>query len=147
MFNNILVAVDGSAQAGKAVSAGSALAAKFDANLILLCVVDHSHAPRDVARFAEAEAVDDPEKFEERSTIETVLKPLEDEARRAGVNHIRAEVSRGDPAHSILGFADGGDVDLIVMGRRGLGPFEGLLMGSVSSKVTALAACPVLTVK
>ena len=60
---------------------------------------------------------------------------------------IRSEVSRGDPAHSILGFAEGGDVDLIVMGRRGLGPFEGLLMGSVSSKVTALADCPVLTVK
>ena len=125
MFKNTLVAVDGSAQAGKAVSPASALAAKFDANLILFCIVDHSHAPRDVVRFAEAEAADDPEKFEERSTIETVLKPLEDEARRAGVNHVQAKVSRGDPAHSILRFADGGGVHLIVMGRRGLRPFQG----------------------
>jgi nucleotide-binding universal stress UspA family protein len=33
------------------------------------------------------------------------------------------------------------------MGRRGVGPIRGLLVGSVSLKVTSLAECPVLTVR
>lgn len=147
MFNNILVAFDGSEHAQKAVQAATELATKFDSDLSLFCVVDHNEAPSDVAKFARAEEIDDPERFEERSTVQNVLKPLEEQARKAGVRNIHAEVTRGDPTHSILNFATGGGVDLIVMGRRGLGPFEGLLMGSVSSKVTALADCPVLTVK
>jgi nucleotide-binding universal stress UspA family protein len=35
----------------------------------------------------------------------------------------------------------------IVMGRRGVGPVRGLLMGSVSLKMNSLAECPVLTVR
>lgn len=37
--------------------------------------------------------------------------------------------------------------DLIAMGRRGLGGVKGLLLGSVSHKVSQLADCSVLTVK
>ena len=38
------------------------------------------------------------------------------------------------------------EVDLIVMGSRGLGSIEGYLLGSVSHKVTGLANCPVMVV-
>ena len=37
--------------------------------------------------------------------------------------------------------------DMIVMGRRGLSDLQGLLMGSVSHKVSHLADCACLTVK
>jgi nucleotide-binding universal stress UspA family protein len=51
------------------------------------------------------------------------------------------------PAERLLGYAHDHGIDLIVMGRRGLGPMRGLLMGSVSVKASSLAECPVVTVK
>jgi nucleotide-binding universal stress UspA family protein len=56
-------------------------------------------------------------------------------------------VLTGDPADALLGYARDLGIDLIVMGRRGVGPIRGLLVGSVSLKVNSLAECPVLTVR
>ena len=61
-----------------------------------------------------------------------------DRGRRA-----RAVVVRGDAASAILEVAEDEDVDLIVMGRRGLGRLKGALVGSVSEKVTRHATVPV----
>jgi nucleotide-binding universal stress UspA family protein len=53
----------------------------------------------------------------------------------------------GDPAHAIVDDAGKNETDLIVLGRRGLGTFTGLLLGSTTTKVSQLAPCAVLTVK
>ena len=58
----------------------------------------------------------------------------------------RTFVKSGQPARSIVAFAGEHDVDLIVVGSRGLGAIENYLLGSVSHKVTGLAKCPVLVV-
>ena len=60
---------------------------------------------------------------------------------------VRTVVHEGDPASAILAVAKEADADLIVMGRRGLGDLAGLLLGSVSQKVTHLAECACLTVR
>ena len=56
----------------------------------------------------------------------------------------RAVVVRGDPAEGILEIAESESADLIVMGRRGLGRLRGVLVGSVSERVSRHAECPVL---
>jgi nucleotide-binding universal stress UspA family protein len=48
---------------------------------------------------------------------------------------------------SIVEFAEDNDIDLIVIGTRGRSKFSKLLMGSVTSGVTAHAPCPVLVVR
>ena len=53
----------------------------------------------------------------------------------------------GDAAERLLEYARVQAIDLIVLGRRGVGQIRGLLMGSVSLKVNSLAECPVLTVR
>jgi nucleotide-binding universal stress UspA family protein len=55
----------------------------------------------------------------------------------------RALVVRGEAAAAILETAESQDVDLIVMGRRGLGHIKGLLVGSVSERVSRHADVPV----
>ena len=53
----------------------------------------------------------------------------------------------GSPAVVILDFASSNDMDLIVMGSRGLGIVKGVLLGSVSQYIVEQAKCPVLVVK
>ena len=53
----------------------------------------------------------------------------------------------GSPAVVVLDFAETNDIDLIVMGSRGLGVVKGVLLGSVSQYVVEQSKCPVLVVK
>jgi nucleotide-binding universal stress UspA family protein len=52
-------------------------------------------------------------------------------------------VEEGDPGSGIVSFAEREDVDLIVMGARGLGFFQGMLIGSVTDAVLKSSPCPV----
>jgi len=60
---------------------------------------------------------------------------------------VESDVCEGTPAESILMAAKKYNIDLIVMGTRGLGQLAGLLLGSQSQKVIAHADCPVLLVR
>jgi nucleotide-binding universal stress UspA family protein len=67
-------------------------------------------------------------------------------AQEAGAEKVRLFVKGGQPARSIVAFAEEHGADLIVVGSRGLGSVEGFLVGSVSHKITGLADRPVLVV-
>ena len=58
---------------------------------------------------------------------------------------VQAQTVTGQPADAIL--AQGAEAELIVVGRRGLGGFKSLLLGSVSQQVVHHAACPVVVVQ
>jgi nucleotide-binding universal stress UspA family protein len=52
----------------------------------------------------------------------------------------------GDPASSILAYCREISADLLVVGRRGAGLVERMMMGSVADRVAHDAPCPVLIV-
>src|SRR5262249_58930039 len=54
---------------------------------------------------------------------------------------VEALAVQGQPADVLL--EQGADAALIVVGRRGLGGFRSLLLGSVSQQVVQHATCPV----
>jgi len=56
-------------------------------------------------------------------------------------------VTDGDPTKCILAAAASEGVDTIAPGNRGLGNIDGMLVGSVSHKVSHLAECTCITVK
>jgi nucleotide-binding universal stress UspA family protein len=58
---------------------------------------------------------------------------------------VEALSGAGQPADVLL--AQGADAELIVVGRRGLGGFRSLLLGSVSQQVVHHANCPVVVVQ
>src|SRR5262249_6314198 len=48
---------------------------------------------------------------------------------------------------AIVDYANGNEIDLIVIGTQGRGGVAHLLMGSVAERVVRTARCPVLTVR
>ena len=76
-----------------------------------------------------------------RELLDEVVDGALADADGGGVN-VERIVSPGGPASSILETAAG--ADLVVIGRRGLGGFQRLLLGSVSDHVARHAPCPVV---
>lgn len=70
------------------------------------------------------------------------LKPIEDKTLK-----ISSEIIQGPPRQVIVEEAERWGADLIVMGSRGLGAWNRLLLGSVSSGVVHHAKCSVEIVR
>ena len=145
MFQRILVPVDGSDRALKALEFAIALQEKFDSELLILCVYRHHsllEASMSMVRPEEPENLDD----SMRAFSSDVVEKAKTYAAEHGGQNVRGFIKSGQPARTIVGFANERKVDLIVLGSRGLGDIEGFLLGSVSHKVTSLADCPVMVI-
>jgi nucleotide-binding universal stress UspA family protein len=60
---------------------------------------------------------------------------------------IKTHVLLGDPADKIIEFANGENMDLIIMGNVGLRGISRIkALGSVSRRVSEMASCPILLV-
>jgi nucleotide-binding universal stress UspA family protein len=68
-------------------------------------------------------------------------------ASRKGVKKVSVQLIAGNAADSIVAAARKAKADMIVMGSRGFSDIKGLLLGSVSHKVSHLAGCTCVTVK
>ncbi len=73
-----------------------------------------------------------------------IVDQARDAAQSAGATRIETAIQDGDPATRIVEYSRNEGVDLIVLGRRGLGGIAGLLLGSVSQKVSHVAPCACL---
>ncbi|WP_058303355.1 universal stress protein [Gorillibacterium timonense] len=62
-------------------------------------------------------------------------------------NPTKTILEDGQPAETILSYAEQNGVDLIVIGSRGLGNIRSFVLGSVSHNVVQHAKVPVLVVK
>ena len=73
--------------------------------------------------------------------VDEVTKEVADQPGAAEVT-VERTVTPGGPATGVLDAAE--NADLIVIGRRGVGGFQRLLLGSVSDHVARHALCPVV---
>jgi nucleotide-binding universal stress UspA family protein len=147
MFKTILVAVDGSDQAQKAVDVAADLAQKYDAQLLLLSVYKHVSALESTHTLVHSKDSVGPRNPTLRDLANEFVKKADERARERGATRIETHVKRGQPARVIVEFAKEKGADVIVMGSRGLGDIGGFLLGSVSHKVSSLAECTCITVK
>lgn len=148
MIKKILVPVDGSEHASKAIEFAANMAKQNDATMHLLHVVQVTEIPEAIKEFIRSEEIkESPYYVYSESIGGRILSVAEDEARKKGVKHIETSVIQGDPAEKIINFAKDGDFDTIVIGSRGLGCLKGVLLGSVSSKVCHLTDRTCVTVK
>ena len=138
MVKNILVPVDGSDGSDKAVAQAIGMAEIYGAKLNFLYVANINQLAINAAL--------------SQAILEAVTKAgktILDRAKNMLPGGIECEtfLETGSPAAVILEFEDKLDIDLIVMGSRGLGLVKGVLLGSVSQYIIERAKCPVLVIK
>ena len=150
MIKTILIPTDGSEHAAKAVALGADLARKYDARMVLLHVVTDwgtGRVPEELRSYSRLEHVEITDTDVRRAAANEILEQAEALAREHGATQVERILDDGSPAAKILANARASEVDLIVMGSRGLGDLKGLLLGSVSHKVSHLAECTCVTVR
>ena len=142
MYTKILVPLDGSALAERAIAQAEVIAKATGAELILVQVVQ---AP--LGKTPEAGQSEEGKAFLE--TAAQARAYLGMVATRVGATGVKArfEVLEGAAAAGILGFAHDQDVDIIVMSTHGRSGISKLVMGSVAEKVMLTTKRPVLLVK
>jgi nucleotide-binding universal stress UspA family protein len=146
-MERIIAAVDQSDASLRAVDLAAEIAGKYSASLLLLTVVSGVFRPDPgIEAFANIEHIKEPEITLAIEGVRNGLLEVRNRAIARGARNVSVEVLIGDAAEEILGNAKSGQMDLIVLGRRGHSRLVGLLLGSVTQKVVALATCPVLVV-
>lgn len=150
-FHNILVPVDGSDNALRALEFAASLAQAAELQILLLYVapmgpVEMMQAmgyPAAVRHQAEQKAADYEQIRQELS--EHVFAAAR--ARLPDGLMVRQMMCSGDPTQVILEQAQKLGNAIIVMGNRGLSNVRELVIGGVSNKVLHHAACPVTLVR
>ncbi len=119
----ILLATDGSLHSARATEAAAEVAARCSLPVTVVCALAH---PQD-------------DRAKATANMEAAMAIL----RSSGVQ-AEGRTAEGAPHEAILGVARDVHADLIVVGRRGIGGVERLLLGSTSERVAGFADCPVL---
>lgn len=142
MLNKILVATDGSASANSSLKKAGELAKMTQAQIYVLTVVPE-------VSYFEQYPTDFPYGSDLAEANESRAKLILDDAKKRldYDGPVETFYVTGSSAKEIINFAEDKDVDLIVLGNRGLGAFSRTLLGSVSTKVINHTDRSVIVVK
>jgi nucleotide-binding universal stress UspA family protein len=144
MFKHILVPVDGSDTAQKAVSKAAGLAKAFGSAVTLVYVIDPYPFTGLGSDFAYGQA----EYLSAASAeAETATQSAKQTLALAGVDAQTRVMEAHAPWRGILETAGMVGADLIVMGSHGRSGLEKLVLGSVTQRVLSHAHLPVFVVR
>lgn len=140
MFENILVATDGSEHGYRAANIALDLGKISGGKVTAIYVADTnrtSHLPDDMLLFSIRELL--------LKEGKEALKHVEDMAREKGVAY-EGVVAEGNPGSEIISYAESAKMDIIIMGAVGRTGLDKFLLGSVAEKVVRNSKIPVLTI-
>jgi nucleotide-binding universal stress UspA family protein len=143
----MLVAVDGSNASFNASKYAIDLAKRNDAELIALHVIYPTFSQYQAAlstRPERLQEVTNKEMKERQAYVDKVKK----HAAEKNLN-VQTDIIVGitSVVKEIIEYAEHNNVDIIVIGSRGMTGFKRILLGSVASDVVTYSHCPVLVVK
>lgn len=150
-LKRILVPIDGSSYARKALLEAIKIAKRFNSKIFVITVVDTSdYPPGMLLALLRKDSI-----LEE--SISQFMVSAKSQARKELLAEVAIckskgvdanyEIITGKPVEMILKFARGRKIDLITIGSQGLrGIGKVKMLGSVSRKVSELAPCPVMIV-
>jgi nucleotide-binding universal stress UspA family protein len=139
-IETILVPTDFSEQSDRSFAEAIEFAKTFGARIDLLHVYD-------IPDLAAVYEVTFPDQVD-AGIRKAALRKLESWKARATAEGVDASIHLefGVPERIIAEYATRAKIDLIVIGKRGLGAVKRMLMGSVAERTARAAPCPVLIV-
>jgi len=147
MHKKILVGLDGSTHGIAATREAVELAKSSGAELHLLTVTRPYKVSPKLRQFLEAENLVGEPKYVMDEMTNSIVSDAKDIATEAGLKNVKTIVREGKPARALLEYAKSNEVDLIIVGSRGVGEIDAALLGSVSQKVGMLSNCTVIIVR
>ncbi|MEJ5920682.1 MULTISPECIES: universal stress protein [unclassified Corynebacterium] len=139
-YKTIVVGTDGSKSSLLAVERAAAIAASFDATLVVGCA--YYETPDDASKTLRQDSVqvlgDDP--------AERNLAAAKETAEAAGATKVETEVRAGSPVEALMSLVNEKKADLLVVGNRGINSLTGRLLGSVPADVARQSDCDVMIV-
>ncbi|WP_049911689.1 universal stress protein [Natrinema limicola] len=137
MYQELLLATDGSDAARQATEHGIDLADQLDATLHVLSVSEAG---------PQAENKQDRLRTDPDAEAATAVDEAEKAATRAGID-ATTDIRHGVPQEQIVDYAETNPVDMVIVGTAGRSGLEHLLSGSVAEEIVRTAPVPVLTVR
>lgn len=144
MFSKVLVGIDGSPFADKALRFAVDIAKTYRSKLIIVHVVlrrFYAVAPSEAGILATTVFVKEME-----TEGKEIINKAEAYVKEQGVDY-DCRLLQGVPAEEIVKLSQDEKADLVVLGSRGLSEVRAFLLGSVSDKVSHHTKCPTLIVK
>jgi nucleotide-binding universal stress UspA family protein len=139
MFKRILIAVDESDPAARAVDLGTGLAAALDAQVQLV------HVSTALTESLESGVATADVLTTHREAGEQLLLRISSQV--AATLRPEVRLREGKPADELVAAAHEWHADLVVIGTHGRSGLDRLLLGSTAEAVVRNAPCPVLTVR
>jgi nucleotide-binding universal stress UspA family protein len=154
MFKRLLVPLDGSRFASRALRYAAEVAQRFSAEVVLIQVVKPATPVVDggalvgVSPAAAEIAVQAALEADKRNSARA-RRYLSGKVRAMGSRHIQSsyQVLMGDAARSIMEFSERENIDLVVMTTHGKSGLKRALMGSVADVVIRESGKPVLVIR
>lgn len=139
MYNRILLAVDGSEHSIRATQEAKKIASLVDQCTVeIVFVADFSKSKNEILHSQGQEELD-------LSRRKKIL-PVEEILKSKNIIY-EIKILHGEPGPAIIDYVNKEEIDLVVIGSRGLNTLQEMVLGSVSHKVVKRVDCPVLIVK
>jgi nucleotide-binding universal stress UspA family protein len=147
-YSNILVPYDGSTYSQKALKMAIEMARAFDSSLYLVNVIDISAvSPPGKIHSKSTQKTLDQIRNSVKTSVESYLQKIQKNYIDSGVI-VKGFVLEGDIVGKLLKLIQDRDIDLIIIGSKGLSGISKIItLGSVSRRISELAKCPVVIVR
>ncbi len=146
-IKTVVTPIDFSENAQKVTEAAVTMAARFEADLKLVFVVQNFD---DYSGFfvppVNLPNIEDELYQSAQIKMDDFIDINQELFTKLGDNKVDGLVKRGDVAEEILTYAQEADCGLVVMGTHGYKGLEKVMFGSIADKVVKNSCCPVLTI-
>ena len=146
MFEKLLIPVDGSAHSKRAVEVAVELAQCHQSAVHLVHVIRDLPLPKEIMDMISSGEITASRMQILQDSADIILNRARSQFETGGITSVQTSCLLGDPASMILAYAEEREVNLIVLGHRGLEGREGLL-GGVARKVVNMSriSCLIVT--